>query len=37
MGWCGLDGFVLGYGQMVGSFEHGNECLDFNKCGEFCD
>jgi hypothetical protein len=25
VGECGLDSFVAGYGQMAGSYEHGNE------------
>jgi len=35
IGWGGVDWMDLAY-NVVGSCEHGNEYLDFNKSGEFC-
>jgi hypothetical protein len=37
MGWCGLDSSGLGYGQVAGSCEHGDEPSGSIKGGEFLD
>jgi hypothetical protein len=34
---CGLDSLGLGYGQVAGSCEHGNEPSGSIKCEEFLD